>query len=1011
MLASWAIRRPVAALMSMLLVMLFGAVSLLNLQLDMLPAINPPVLAVITELPGASAQEVLSLVTEPVEAVAATTGGIKELRSITREGTSFVILQFNWETRMSEARTELAEKLDLLPLVEDAGKPQIIKFDPTLLPLMQIYVGSGQEMEPEEMASIVEKRIKPGLEAVPGVAAVEITGGIAREIMVELARDSLYDYQVGLGRVAAMIAQSTANLPAGSVSHGEQERNVRLVSRPDSLQDIEEMAVAAAGPLLVRVKDLGSVEQAVVTGDSITRLNTHPAVGLHIQKEGSSNTVSVAQDVRSALAKAGDELPDLQLEIVLDQGKFIEDSLRSTAVSLVIGGFFALLVLMAFLGSILSTLIVAAAVPFSILATFALMYLSGMTLNIMTLGGLALGVGMLVDNSIVVIENIYRHMQGGEPPAEAAQKGSGEVAGAITAATLTTLVVFLPVVFVGGLTGILFRELAITVTYALLASLFISLTVIPLLAARWLKEGVHGGDKDRLHAVKGWGRSVLLWSLGRRLLVLTVVSLLFALSMAVLPRIGSEFLPSVDEGVFTVDLGLPAGTRLAETEKRSMRIENELLAIPEVERVTAQIGTGSGFAGVRSALRGGAANSAQLIVTLQQGTADTLEVLDRSRKILLSEKEDDEEIVFNLYSSLFFAPGNSANLLQLTVSGPDFARLKQVAADIVAEIEDTSGLANVQSSVDVVLPELHVKVSKDNALRYGLTAGAVGQEISRALRGQLAGRLPWKEEAINIRVILREEDRGTIEDLKLIPLEGAAAGVLVPLGVVAEVTEGLGPATVTREEQRESIEISGQIEGRDIGSLLAEVQQKVDGMELPGGYEMRSTGTALLMQQGFETLRTAFMLSLVLIYMVLAAQFESLRTPLVIILTAPLAAIGVITALLATRTAFGITAFIGVIILGGVVVNNGIVLVDLMEKLRRGGSAAGEAAVDAVKYRLRPVLMTAFTTILGLLPLAAGLGEGTELQAPLAVVVIGGMLSATLLTLIVIPVLYTLLRQ
>ncbi len=585
------------------------------------------------------------------------------------------------------------------------------------------------------------------------------------------------------------------------------------------------------------------------------------------------------------------------------------------------------------------------------------------------------------------------------------------MAGAITTATLTTLVVFLPVVFVGGLTGILFRELAITVTYALLASLVISLTVIPLLASRWLKGGRHGEEKDRLHAVKRWGSSVLLWSLGRRLLVLTAVLLLFALSMAALPRIGSEFLPAVDEGVFTVDLGLPAGTRLAETEKRAMRIENTLLDMPEVERVTSQIGTGSGFAGVRAALRGGAANSAQLIVTLRQGTPDTLEVLDRSRKILLSDKEDDEEIVFNLYSSLFFAPGNSANLLQLTVSGPDFARLKEVAADIVAKIEDTPGLANVQSSVDVVLPELHVKVKKDDALRYGLTAGAVGQEISRALRGQLAGRLPWEEEAVNIRVILREEDRRTIEDLEMIPLEGVASGVLVPLGVVAEVTEGLGPATITREEQRESIEITGQIEGRDIGTLLAEVQQKVDGMELPEGYEMRSTGTALLMQQGFETLRTAFMLSLVLIYMVLAAQFESLRTPLVIILTAPLAAIGVITALFATRTSFGITAFIGIIILGGVVVNNGIVLVDLMEKLRRGGRAAGEAAAEAVKYRLRPVLMTAFTTILGLLPLAAGLGEGTELQAPLAVVVIGGMLSATLLTLIVIPVLYTLIRQ
>jgi HAE1 family hydrophobic/amphiphilic exporter-1 len=997
--------------MSMLVIMLIGGVALWNLQLDMLPAINPPVLAIITELPGASAQEVLTLVTEPVEAVAATTAGIKELRSITREGISFVILQFNWDTKMSEARTELVEKLDLLPLSDDAGKPRIIKFDPSLLPLMQVFVAAGEDMELDSLTSVVEKRIKPRLEAVPGVASVGINGGVAREIRVELERDNLYSHGVGLGRVAGIIAQSASNLPAGSVSHDEREINVRLVSSPQNSDDIAALVVAFAGPLQVRVNDLGRVMEAVVATDSITRLNTCAAVGLHIQKEGSSNTVSVAGNARKALAQAAADLPDLQIEVMLDQGRFIEYSLRSTAVSLLIGGFFALLVLMAFLGSIISTAIVAVAVPFSILATFALMYLSGMTLNIMTLGGLALGVGMLVDNSIVVIENIYRHLQLGKKREEAAAVGCSEVAGAISAATLTTLVVFLPVVFVGGLTGTLFRELAVTVTYALLASLLISLTVIPLLASRWLKEGSVVRRRKSMGVIFSYGRRLLLWGLAHRALVLATALLLFGLSIAAVPRIGTEFLPAVDEGIFTVDLRLPAGTRLLETSKRAERIENELRSVPEVERVTAQVGTGGTFSGVRTALSGGASNSAQLIVTLRPGERSTLDVMGRTRELLLGSKEDDEEIVLNLYSSLFFAPGNSANLLQLTVNGPDFARLKQLANDIVKVASDIPGLTNVQTNLDVTLPEFHVRVKGDDALRYGLTPFGVGQEVSRALRGQVVGRLRGQKEALNIRVILQEDDRQTIDDLEKIPLETAAPGLLVSLGSVAEVSEGSGPATITREEQRESIEINGQIEGRDIGTLLTELQQRVDEMGLPEGYEVRSAGAALLMEQGFASLRQAFLLSLVLIYMVLAAQFESLRTPFVIIFTAPLAVIGVVGALLLTRTPLGITAYIGIIILGGVVVNNGIVLVDLMEKLYAAGSDAKEAAVDAVRLRLRPVLMTALTTILGLLPLAAKLGEGSELQAPLATVVIGGLLSATLLTLLVIPVLYTMIRH
>ncbi len=1005
--AKWTIRRPVATLMMMMAVMLIGGVSLFNLKLDLLPAINPPVLAVITELPGATAREVMALVTEPVEAVAATTGGIKSLRSVTREGTSFVILQFEWDIRMSEARTELAEKLELVPLPGEAGKPQIFKFDPTLLPLMQVYIAADGELSLEELTALVNRRVRPRLEAVPGVAAAGLTGGTTREVRIEAERSRLNATGIGLSRLAGMVAQAAANLPAGEVTGEGREKSVRLLARPETLADLEDIPVGMLPGTgqVIRVADLAAVSDTVVPGESVARLNGNPALGILIQKEGSGNTVAVARRVRGELARIGRDIPQLNMVVMLDQGRFIEDALRSTAVSLVAGGFFAMAVLLAFLGSIISTAIVAIAVPFSILATFALMYLSGMTLNIMTLGGLALGVGMLVDNSIVVMESIYRRRQEGEEPDSAAEQGSGEVAGAITASTITTLVVFLPVVFVGGLTGTIFRELAVTVTYALLASLAVSLTVIPLLAARWLRYGDNWGRERRDERLAG---AIPRFALRHRRLILACAAVLFALSMLALPRIGTEFLPVVDEGVFTVDLRLPVATPLAETVARAGQYEQELMALPEVDKVTTQAGGGGGFAGVRAALRGGASNAAQLIVTLAETDKTTARVMEEAREAVGRLKKEDEEVVINLHSSLFFAPGSSASLLQLTVDGPDPDMLRQVAAMVARQMEGIAGLVNVSSGAEARVPELRVMVRGADALLAGLTPGAVGQELSRALRGQVAGRMKRGEETVYIRVILREEDRSDVDDLLVVPLQGAV-GRLVPLGLVAEVVEGEGPVSITRTEQKESVEVAGQIEGRDIGTLLAEAMDRVAELDLPSGYSVSAAGTAVLMEQGFGSLRGAFLLSLVLIYMVLATRFESLRAPLAIILTAPLAAAGVVASLLATRTTFGITAFIGVIILGGVVVNNGIVLVDMMEKLRSRGAGLSDAVTEAVRQRMRPVLMTAFTTVLGLLPLALALGEGTELQAPLARVVIGGLLSATLLTLVVIPALYTYL--
>jgi HAE1 family hydrophobic/amphiphilic exporter-1 len=999
--------------MFMLVIMMLGIVSLFSLELDILPEINPPVMAVITELHGASANEVLSLVTEPVEVVSATVSGIKELRSISREGYSLVILEFNWDVQMSDVRSELAEKLEVLTLPEDAGRPQITRFDPSQLPLMQIFATSA-ELSLDEISAQLSEEIRPRLEAVPGVAAVSVVGGIVREIRVELAAADLYRYEIGFSRVAGLVGAGTVSMPLGSIMDDGREKTLRLPLRVASLADINGVAVGfspveGGGIREVIVGDLGKVADAQVAGTSITRLNASPAVGMQIQKEGSSNTVAVAREVHRELEQIKNDFPEMFVAVALDQGVFIEESLHSSARSLVIGGFFAMFVLLGFLGSLLSTLIVAVAIPFSVLATFVLLFLMGMTLNVMTLGGLALGVGMFVDNSIVVLENIFRYLQGGMEPDKAAAEGTGEVAGAIISSTLTTVVVFLPVVFVGGFTGTIFRELAITVTFSLLSSLVVSLTVIPMLAARWLKHFEEEDWRKRFRTKKPLTSEILMFALSRKGLILGLAALLLLVSLAQIPRIGTEFLPAVDEGLFSVDLRLPVGTPLTETKGRVERLERQLLGFADVGQVTTLIGSGAGFSGSRAAVRGAAGSTAQLIVSLKEESPPTLDVMQEARSVIHLKRQDDEEIVFNLYTSLFFSPGSSANLLQLTVSGSDLDQLRHYSSELAALMVEVPGLTGIQSSLDARLPELHLEVDDAAALRAGLSSVAIGEGVRRSVSGQLVGRVRQEQDVRNIRVIMQGEDLSSRESLLNLPME--AGGGLIPLSQVADVFDRFGPATIIREGQRQSVELTGQIEGRDIGSVLSDALKRAEKLDLPAGFELRAVGTALLMEEGFAALRTALLLSLFLIYMVMAAQFESLKAPLVILFTAPLAAIGVVAALITTGTALGITAYIGVIMLGGIVVNNGIVLVDFIERTRRQGMGLHAAIIFSVRHRIRPVLMTAFTTILGLLPLAAQLGDGTELQAPLARVVIGGLLSATILTLVIIPVLYAAIHQ
>lgn len=1035
------VRRPVATSMLVLAVILLGVVALTNLRLELLPRLNAPVVAVITSYPGASAREVSALVTEPIEAAAATTPGVTDCRSISQEGVSVVILEFAWGTDMAEARASVAERVDQVSLPEGVRRPFLVKFDPTLLPVMSLTVATEGDLG--ETTAFARDVLKPRLESIDGVAAVEVFGSSDPEIHVDLDPDALRRYGLTQDQVARVIGASNLDWPLGSVHQEGRELGVRLSGRLASVEDLRDLVVgyypappagsvgagsgAAAGPSPsaaslaarsrraaprpgsvprpIRLADVARVERGFAPASSISRTGGSPSVQLSIQKEGDANTVQVARRLREELDAIRRDYPGVKIFVAMDQARIIEMFLGTLRENLLMGAALAVAVLFLFLRHLASTFAIAVAIPFSVVAAFVLLHFSGLTLNIMTLGGLALGVGMLVDNAIVVIESIFRHLEQGEEPRHAAVAGTSEVAMAITASTLTTLVVFLPVVFVGGITGHLFRELALTVSFALAASLVVAVTLVPAMAAHLFRPRGRG----RRARQEGIYARTLRWCLSHRAVVVAAVLLCLGGAAYLAPRIGTEFLPVTDEGAFTIDIAMPPGTDLETTSRKAAEIERILDRFPEVDLYTTTVGTGEGFGVVARGVTGGTAR-AQILVNLvpeKERQATTAEIMDRVRQ-QVEEIRGPARVTFNLQSFASSASGMAWNSIQLYVRSLDPGLLPEAAGRVMTALREVDGLTNLESNLEEAVPELDVSVDREKALARGLTPAQVAMAVSNAVKGQIVTRLEVGSESLPVRVrqdFGRLPTPGDVESVAIV----APSRQVVRLGEVASLREARGPVSVTRHGQLPSVLITGLVEGRDLGAVTADVRKVLDGLDLPRGVAVEIGGASAMMEEGFGGLNLALGLSVALVYMVMATQFESLVHPLVIMFTLPLAFVGVVALLYVTGTSLGITAYIGGIILGGIVVNNGIVMVDYINQLRRRGLEVREAIVRGASVRLRPVLMTALTTLLGLLPLALGWGEGGELNAPLARAVVGGLTTSTVLTLVVIPVVYSLL--
>ncbi|ADL08881.1 efflux RND transporter permease subunit [Thermosediminibacter oceani] len=1012
-LAKFSIKHPVTMTMIVVIVLVLGAVSLDRLGTDLLPDISFPTLMVITEYSGAGPEEVENLVTKPLEQVLTTVSNVKSIRSTSLEGVSNITVEFNWGTDMDFAVLDVREKIDLIKdaLPSDVRSPQIYKYDASQIPVMEIAVYGGEDLS--QLKKIAEDKIKNRLLQIEGVGMVQVFGGTKREIHIIVDPDKLVRYGITMDTVIRTLQAENLNLPGGAVSYGKREYLIRSISEFKDISEIKELPLAVSGGGSIPLSSVAKIEEVEET-DVLSRLNKKPSVVLLLYKQSGFNTVQVSERVLKELEELRKELPaDAGYDVVFDQADFINKSLGEVVENAVSGALLAVAVLYLFLRDLRTTLIIGISIPISIITTFILVYFNKITLNLMSLGGLALGVGMLVDNSIVVLDNIFRHREEGEDRVTAAISGTDEVTRAVMATTLTTVVVFLPIVFVEGITAQLFKELALTVTYSLLASLAVSLTLIPLLSSRLI-----GGEKKEqiVSGPAGLGRkfdaaykrvlafygNLLKWALNHRKTVIGVAAAAFVVSLALIPLVGSEFLPKFDTGMITMTVQMPDGTRIEEMERAVDEINSKLDAIPEIESVLNIIGFSN--QGQEND------NEATIMVRLKplaerKRTSDEVaeEIRQRTRKM------PGVKVNVSSMGGMMFL-GAASEPISIKIRGDDLEKLKSISEEVVNIVKSVPGTREVESSLARQRPEINIKIDKDKASLYGLNSAYVANYVKTAVQGSTATRFRMSGDEIDVKVKAESSLVDDIGKLKSLTIP-SPTGVMVPLSGIAEVTKAQGPISIEREDQTRVIKVTGSVLGRFSGEVNREIQEKLKSLRLPEGYSIEMGGEQEQMMESFRSLFLAFLLASLLVYMVMAAEFESLVQPFVIMFTVPLSVIGVVLSLLLTGRSLNIASIIGIIMLVGIVVDNAIVLIDFVNQLRQKGLSREEAILKAGPIRLRPILMTTLTTILGLFPLALGFGEGGEMRASLATAVIGGLLVSTMLTLVVIPVIYTVFED
>ncbi len=1016
-LSKLAVRRPVTIAMITFIVIILGMVSLSQLPTDLFPEIEVPVAIVYTTYSGVSSQEMEELISKPIEGAIATVNDIKNISSISSEGNSLVIAEFSYGTDMDFASLDMREKVDMIKgiLPSDANAPMVIKIDPNAFPIIELALYNGGDLA--DLQSIGEDTIQPRLERLPGVASVDVSGGYKNQVEVTVNEEKLKGYGLTIDQLAGILRAENLNLPGGEVRKGKQELTIRTMAEFQSLEEIRNLPIALPGGGIVYLFDIADVNMEYKDIESIVKTNGRNSINISIQKQSGTNTVQVSDVVNREVEKLKAEFPDLEIAVVIDQAEFIKQSINNVVRNAVVGAILAVIILYLFLRNMRTTFIIGTAIPISVIATFILIYFNGITLNMMTLGGLALGIGMLVDNAIVVLENIYRYRSDGYSKKEAAIKGAKEVGMAVTASTLTTVAVFLPLVFVEGITSILFREFALTVTMSLGASLVVSLTLIPMLCSKFLRvdriqRKEHGGifkffdfiysSFDKIFTrVESRYKRILKWALGHRKSTVAIAFIVFIVSIGSIGMVGMEFFPTTDEGEFMVNVSLPQGSELDSTHEIVLEIEEMLESIEEVDTIFSRTGSG----GRRFSDSAGSNTSAINVVLkdLSDRKRSTDEIADEVRTMV----RDIPGAEIGVESSSRGMGGGGSAPISIDIKGDDLEVLKTIGDDLERSIEKVEGTREVENSLSDGIPEVQIKINRKNASQYGLTASQIASSVKGTISGKTATQYKFDGEEIDVTIKGDSIFKESIFNLGQTSIK-SPMGIDVPLNQIADISIDRGPVVINRDAQERVVSITSQISGRDLGSITTDIEGILAEYPMPDGYTYDIGGQNEDMQESFTDLLMALLLAIILVYMVIASQFESLIHPFTIMFSVPLALSGGIFGLFVTGRTLSVPSFIGIIMLAGIVVNNAIVLVDYINNRRANGEDRREAIINAGPIRLRPILMTTFTTALGLLPLALGIGEGAETQAPMATVVIGGLLLSTLLTLVFIPVLYTI---
>jgi len=1021
-IVDFSLKKRVTMSMVVLVIVLLGLIASSKLGLDMLPDMDYPYISVITTYSGVSSEDIEQNITRPVEQWVSTVSGIKDLKSISLEGQSVIMIEFEWGTNLDFAAQDVRDTIGMYDqyLPEGADKPFVMKFNFSQMPVVA-YGITGGGMSLSKLRDYIDDEVATRLERIEGVASASVFSPETNEVLVSVDKGKLESRGLNIGQVEGAIKASNINLPAGYLTENHQEFLLRSMGEFKTTAEIDDILVGSSpSGLPIFLKDIGTVREAPKETRLKLRMKGQPGLMMMLTKSSGANSVLVARKVKKVLAEIEPTLKGgVKFNVWLDMSRIIEMMSDKATVNIIEGAILAMLLIFLFLRNLKPTLAIGITIPLSIVVTFISFYLMGYTLNLITLGGLALGVGMLVDNAVVVIENIFRHLQEGMTPTEAARKGASEVGMAITGSTLTTVAVFFPMVFATGIAGRMAQSLAVSVIISLLASLFVALTIVPMLAA-WMfrahrkkgapaTEGIVDLGEDRFTPVRDRYERWLRLALVHRKRILIGILVAFVLAMVGAAFLGTEFMPQTDSAMLYLKLSMPVGTNVEETDRIVQYLEKESLKDPNVITTFVQVGSSEQNAQDTASGTGAAGSYEAIIYAYLKPSGERKEsdkqILERWRRSFPTLANGTITAIDIAGASMM---GSSTNPIEINCFGRDMGQLERVAESIRARVVSIEGLRDVKVSLEKRKPELQLHIRKEEASKLGLTPYDIAHQVQTYTIGTVVSRMFVEGEDRDIRVQLRESDRSSLENLRKLPLQ-TPAGAKVYLSEVADFRNLFGPVRIDRENMVRKVTVGANFIGRDLGSIVKDIKKETADIQarLPEGYFIEFAGQYENMTETFTTLGFALLIALVLVFAVMASLYESLKFPFINMFTIPLGFIGVVVLLAVTGTTINMGAMMGFIILTGIAVNNGIVMVDYINQLIGEGMDKLEAVVKGAATRLRPVLITSLTTIVGMIPMAMTTKNGGEMSAPMAVAVIGGLTATTFLTLFFIPVLYT----